>query len=81
MAKTKDTPDEQETPSESPETPVQGNKVTAPAPTVYPFRVNGTTRVYDVDIYHLKTMANRSDLTYIGTIPLPRGILNNDVNI
>lgn len=63
------------------ETPVQGNKVTTPDPVVYPFRANGSNRVYDVDIRHLSTMLSRSDLTYIGTLPLPKGSKNNDVSI
>lgn len=41
-------------------------------PVVYPFRVNGTERVYDIDEAHLGIMLSRNDLTYIGTIPLPK---------
>jgi hypothetical protein len=50
--------------------PEQG-KVTAPPPVVYLFRQNGTVRVYEVDALHLNAMRFRSDLTYVGTIPLP----------
>lgn len=39
---------------------------------VYPFRVNGTERVYEVDLPHLRAMLSRKDMAYIGTAPLPK---------
>lgn len=51
-------------------------------PVVYPFRRNGTDRVYEVDAAHVKTFISRkSDLTYIGTIPLPKGADSNETTI
>ncbi len=49
--------------------------------TVYPFRRNGTDRVYEVDYAHLNPMAHRTDMTYIGTIPLPQEALSNKTDL
>ena len=58
MAKLNDAPESSEAPAK-------------PAVTVYPFRIKGTDRVYEIDKAHLEGFRSRKDAEYIGTIPLP----------
>ncbi len=67
MAKTTDASVEQQ--------PAQAQPTTGNRP-VYIFRKNGTQRTFEVDLEHLRVMATRNDLTYIGDTPLPQGYGN-----
>lgn len=65
-------PDSQNTQGKQPDSPkLPVRKPDSPKLPVYTFRKNGTNRTFDVDDAHVQIMRDRSDLTYIGTIPLP----------